>query len=472
MTFNAASEFEGIELGDQRRTKRLLQCMAAFANNPQASFPNALETTAASEAFYRLINSEAVQHDVLVDHLVGKTLRRAQAHDGTVLVLHDTSEHSWDGVGTRQGLTQRGAKQKLWSHLSLAVAAEGAPRVLGVAAHQPFVQRDKTWHRILDTKSGEERTLPLDVGSERWLRGAIEVEDAIPADGPKVIHVMDREGDYFDLTAEMAARGYDFVVRSAHDRVLQEGQRLTTALDAHAFTSTREVVLTARNVDGKPPQARKGFPARGAREAKLSIRHGEFDLRAPDATKLRVRSALRLRVVEVKELAPPEGEAPVYWRLLTTLPVESTEDALRVVDIYRRRWLIEEFFKSLKTGCALRERQANSVRTLCDVIALLVPIAADLLNLRAIERHDPNAPADTVLTKVQLTILRKRVPARLPKRGRVTVRHAMLAVAEMGGHFKSNGAPGWQTLGAGWLKLLDLEAGWRAAERHFGVGQA
>ena len=467
MIEGAVQEFEGMDLGDRRRTRRLVRSVEAIERSPQASFPKALGSRAASEAWYRLINSDEVQHDRLMRHVVERTASRIGDHDGAVLVLHDTTEASWPGVGTRSGLTQRGAQQKLWLQTCLAVAETGPPQVLGLLANHPYIQEEGVWYRVLDQKDGEENTYGLRSGSERWLQAATEAHGDVPKEAGQLIHVMDREGDAFDLIAELSARSMDFVIRSAHDRRGAEGKKLRALLEETKVSATREVVLTARSVDGKPPRATQGFPARGARNARLSIRFAPFDIKAPEASQTRSKEPVSVWVVEAVEENPPPGQAPIRWRLLTSLAVTSAEEALRVIDIYRRRWIIEEFFKALKTGCALEERQANSLRTVCDTIAILLPIAVGLLNLRAVARDTSSASADLVVNPRQLQILKQVAPERLPKRGRITARHVLLAVAAFGGHFKSNGEPGWQTLAKGWQKLKaheqGFEAGWRAA---------
>ena len=171
---------------------------------------------------------------------------------------------------------------------------------------------------------------------------------------------------------------------------------------------------------------------------------------------------MTLSVVEVVEIDPPEDATPVHWMLLSTLPIGTAEDVCRIVDIYRKRWLIEEFFKALKTGCAAEKRQARSLSSLLNVVALLVPIAWRLLVVRTLSRHEPTALADGLLDPVELQALRHlarsvKLPAR-PTRGQV-----LLAIARVGGHLKSNGEPGWLVLGRGMEQLLDFAAGWRAA---------
>ena len=169
-------------------------------------------------------------------------------------------------------------------------------------------------------------------------------------------------------------------------------------------------------------------------------------------------------VVEVVEVDPPDDATAIHWLLLSTLPVSEPDQACRVVDIYRKRWLIEEFFKALKTGCAAEKRQGKSLWSLLNTITLLVPVAWRLLVLRTLARLEPNAPAHRVLDGVELRALRELIPkAKLPRHP--TTGQVMLAIARLGGHLKSNGEPGWLVLGRGLEELLTVVVGWRMAMR-------
>ncbi len=161
----------------------------------------------------------------------------------------------------------------------------------------------------------------------------------------------------------------------------------------------------------------------------------------------------------MREVDAPQGCEPVEWRLWTTLPVETAEQILYIVDVYRARWLIEEYFKALKTGCALQKRQQESSDSLHNVLALLMPVAYRLLRMRHVARYSPQAAASTVLTSTQLEVLAALRP-NWPSAP--TARDALLAVAALGGHIKNNGEPGWQVLGRGFRDLLILELGWQA----------
>ncbi len=132
----------------------------------------------------------------------------------------------------------------------------------------------------------------------------------------------------------------------------------------------------------------------------------------------------------------------VEWRLATT-----------VVDAYGARWRIEEYFKALKTGCALEKRQLETLDALLNALGLFIPIAWNLLRLRVLSRQEQ--PASKVLSSTQLKVLRASSKKELPDR--LTVRDAMLAIAKLGGHLKRNGDPGWIT----WAVATSACSSWK-----------
>jgi hypothetical protein len=135
------------------------------------------------------------------------------------------------------------------------------------------------------------------------------------------------------------------------------------------------------------------------------------------------------------------------------------------VDAYRCRWVIEEYFRALKSGCAFEKRQLESMHTLLNALALFVPIAWRLLALRTIGRDTPDTPATEVLTAVQIRclsfLLRHRKRPDLPSNP--TARDALMGIAGLGGHIKNNGDPGWIVLGRGLDTLLTAQLGYQAA---------
>ena len=249
------------------------------------------------------------------------------------------------------------------------------------------------------------------------------------------VHVMDSEGDDYLTFARMAESNRRFVMRGDHDRLMEDddGQviKLKEFIATATVQATRSVKLSPRKKQLFTQSSRKRQQARDGRDAKLAIRAERIEVRRPRQVKDDVPETLSLNVVHVHEVETDVLE-PVDWLLYTTEPIETKEDLLRVVDIYRARWMIEEFFKSLKTGCAFEKRQLESMHTLANALALFIPMAWGLLRLRVLAA-DPDLPATLVLSPTQLTILRKKKLLTTPK---PTAQQAMLAVAALGGHIQ------------------------------------
>jgi hypothetical protein len=147
---------------------------------------------------------------------------------------------------------------------------------------------------------------------------------------------------------------------------------------------------------------------------------------------------------------------------LTSEPIGTAADLERIVDHYRARWTIEDYFKALKSGCSLERRQVESYDALCKVLAILAPIAWRLLHLRGLARQAPNGRATRAFSSIDLQLLSRAAATRgcpPPK----NIRDAFALLARLGGHLKSNGPPGWHTLGRGYEQLLLLRVGWQLA---------
>jgi hypothetical protein len=213
--------------------------------------------------------------------------------------------------------------------------------------------------------------------------------------------------------------------------------------------------------------------------AKLTVRAGTVRVMAPAAGDAAARlhgtdeplpPHLDLTLVDVREQHPPAGQEPVRWLLLTSEPAASARDALTVVDLYRSRWGIEVFFKVLKTGLGLQQRQMESADAMLAVVALALPVAVQVLRLRHMADIAPAALWSTVLTRTQFKVLRRKCP-RAKLTAKATVDQVVLAVATLGGFLKSNKTPGWQTIYKGfeYLEALaegaELFGGFRGSDR-------
>jgi len=436
-----AEEFVGVELGDWRRNARVIQMAESMAREPKLSFPKAM-SAAELEATYRLLGNVKVEPTEVLRPHVEQTVLRMRAAE-TVLIAHDTSTISFRSED-RDGLVERGDKQQFLVHCSLAIQGDESRRPLGVVAlsrHLPV----KSEGRRLQDRWGEQVQAVHGLG--------VGVSD--------VIHLMDREADDYELLDLLKGMNARFVLRMHHDRGL-EGGSLRESLERADFKAERGVALTRRGKQAGSKQ-RQIHPPRNERVTSLSIATRQVTISRTRQAKNARQETLTLNVVRVWEPEPPEGETPVEWVLYTSEPIDTAEQALQVVDWYRARWVIEEYFKALKTGCAIEQRQLGDLHALSNALALLAPIAWRLLVLRTEARDRPAAPASKALDRDEIHVLRLAVIERRRRRlpDNPTALDVMLSVASLGGHLKHNGPPGWQSLAHGYEVLRTLVAGWR-----------
>lgn len=459
-----AREFSKLELGDPRRTRRVVEFVTALARNPQQSLPSALGDEASLEGAYRLLNNVNVDFDDLLSEHRDSTVDRALAA-GHVLVLHDTTTCTFAHADPREiGYLPTG-KAGLFAHVSLVVDAQGHRRPLGVLHVEPYWRERRSGRGSRAAHvSGKEAAGWSNRESERWARGVQECHEQL--DGCSVVHVMDSEGDKYELLAHMREHDQRFVVRLRTDRCLaaaHDGQKLLDVLQRRKTLLKREVRV-ARRKASRAPGARRQRPDRPARVATLSVTRAPVVLRRPHSlSRSHVREELAVHVVRVRETKPPPGQEPIDWTLLTSEPIDTDKDVERVIDMYRYRWLIEELYKALKTGCSYEQRLFESRHALLNLLATSLPIAVELLALRARVDSDPDAPAAEVVTEEQLEALRQ--VSRRPLPDEPTATDVLLAIAALGGHLKRNGPPGWLVLYRGYQRFFDYTAGWTARGR-------
>lgn len=447
-------ELGAIDAGDARLRDRAQKIGERILEKPGSGFPQAMSNDAELEGLYRFINNNAIDlQTVLAPHVAAT---HALAATGTTLVIHDTTEcyfsedvHGMGYIGTHSGFIV---------HTALAVSNSDNHEPLGVMGMMPIVRPKKQLAK-------KKKSLKGVLESRRWAALIDRVEENAHSSA-QLIHVMDREGDFYSLLAHLKEHGQRFVIRAGFDRrvVDKDGEKLGmlwSQVDGFATVAHREVAVCARD-NSTNARKRRVHPSRAERMAKLAIRAGTLRLPRPvtPTCPRDIAATLDVAFVHAIEEHPPEDEAPIEWLLMTSEPVATAKQALRVVDHYRGRWRIEEYFKALKTGCAFERRQSESMEALLVVLGLLAPIAWQILALRSLAHHKPDAPAGTILRATQIAALvhMKRIEENS------TAKDALWAIAGLGGHIKNNGPPGWLTLGRGLEHLDAFEAGWIAGQ--------
>jgi hypothetical protein len=465
MHLDVRSEFNGLELGDSRRSRRVKRIVGALSARPDSSFPLAMANRADTEAFYRLVESEAVTFAALAKPHQDETAIRCRDQK-TVLVAHDTTDFRYKG-DARHGLgkvsTSTDKAQGFYGHFSLAISADRRREPLGVLSVQRWARTEpgvSTRRRAGELSMAQVRKLPRE--SARWREGVKQVESVLAETGAVAVHIMDSEADDYALLAQLVGDSRRFVIRGYHDRMLAKPSAARTIkefvaelpadFEVYADISKRKV----RMFDDRRRQQKRDM-----RTAQLVFSASAVRLKRPSHVERELPDELQLNVIHVREVNVINEQEPVDWTLFTTEPIDTSEQISRVVDFYRARWVIEEFFKALKTGCAFERRQLESMHTLENALALFVPIAWGLLRLRTLARDYPDLSASTILEPLEITVLQKM--KLVPSGSEPTLREALLAVARLGGSLKHNGEPGWLVLGRGYQELISMAAGFRLA---------
>jgi hypothetical protein len=454
-----ADEFEGVDLGDERRDRRLKQMVGLLEEDPSKSVAGAMRDEAGREGAYRLLSNEAVEMDAILAPHFKATSDRAR-ETKRVVVAHDTTEIGFPTA--REGLGRINDSKMgrgFFMHTALVVSNDERRDPLGVIGAQRFLRmkppaKKKERHSEVVDESDKE--------SARWWELVDEVSRRLSSH-TQAVHVMDREADNYVLFARLIAGGHRFVIRARHDRRIElEGHKEPTLRKALAGLEgrvRRGITIAPRE---PKPLAKTVFPPNRVRDAHLEFRATTVTICRPKpspATDMELPETVELNVVHVVEINPPQGYDPIDWKLETTEPISTSEEIAAIVDAYDRRWVIEEYFKALKTGCAIEKRELEGAHSIFNLLGMMMPIAWKLLRLKSLARTaSATEPASLVATRFEILVLQRHKYTRMTTNN-PTVRDVFLAVARLGSHIKNNGPPGWQVLSRGYLELIALAEG-------------
>jgi hypothetical protein len=457
MTTFGEVNFGQAVLGHKRRTKCLVRIAEQIYRHPGGTLPMKLHDPKDYKAMDRLMNRPEVTHAAVLESHRQRTLAQMRQAKGVVLVLHDTTELDYSGLRsiTDLGPIGGGYNRGYLCHNSLAFDPE-RHEVIGLV--NQILHRRRHVGRKEGVKAKRERA---DRESLLWTAGLAAVGPA-PA-GVDWVHVADRGADTFEFLARTMTAEQGFVVRSHKSRVIRQGHDPQGAKDylhnyarAQPLQGRREVVVSAR-------------PGQPERKATMAVAFAAVLLWPPHVRRGHyVKRPLRLWVVRVCEVDPPKGVKPLEWILLTNRKVATVEDAWERSSWYECRWVIEEYHKSQKTGCAIEDLQFCTSQALEPMIALLSVVGVTLLNLREASRR-PDAqerPATDLVDARYVAVLSawryKKV------RTDLSVHDFFYALARLGGHQnrKNDHRPGWLILWRGWMALQHMVDGAEALKSY------
>ena len=381
----------------------------------------------------RWLRNEAVTIEEMVSEAARRTAARCVGR--SVLPIQDTTVVRSEGGGDD------------YLHVVLAVDAEDGT-ILGLIDAQ-FLGRTQG-------KRTQRQAIPIEEKeSFRWLQGADQAA-SVCAGAASVTMIADRESDIFEAFA-LRPEGVDLLVRAAHDRGLNDGGRLFAAVDALAVAARFEVDLPAQ-------------PGRRARKARLELRFSPVALAQPKAGQRKdLPAAVDLNMVDIRETDPPPGHNAVHWRLLTTKSVTTADDARQVGELYRKRWAIEQLFRTLKTqGYDVEGLRIEGTvpRTKLVMAALVAAVHVQQLvhardggpgPLRPLT--DAFEPEDQPLLEACCTRLEGKTQRQKNHHPQGSLAYAAWVCARLGGWTGYYGKPGPVVMLQGWLEFHSMKRG-------------
>ena len=450
----ARRELCGADLGDPRRVERLVNVLEDFYARPNASVPQACyHSWGRLKGAYRLLSNDDVSmRDILAPHYASTAAR--MNHEPVVLAVQDTTSlnYSTHSATTGLGTITNAADGALGLevHDTLAFTPGGVP--LGLLDVQVWARDPAEFG-----KKHTRRKRPIeDKESYKWLasfQAAAHAQRLCPH--TRVVSVGDRESDVFELF-ELALSRDDhpaLLVRATADRRVRRAGatgRLWKVVESQQETEVRELHV---------PRTAE----RPARQTRLSVRFCAVELRPP-RNGPGGRPPLRVWAVLAREEHPPTGVEPLEWMLLTTMEVHTFSEAMEKIDWYVRRWGIEVYHHTLKSGCLIEEREFGTATGLTNCLAVDMIVAWRILYMTRLGREVPDLPCTAVFTEdewqslYRVTHPNKPLPVHPP-----SLTECIRMLAKLGGHVgrTSDGPPGVESLWIGLMRLSDISMCWR-----------
>ena len=431
----AGEQFGAAQLGDARRTSRLVKLAEQMAGNSSGSIPQQTGSVADMKAAYRLFTSPQVTHAAVVAPHLAQTRARASALP-RVFLVQDTAVLNLSGHAHCEGLGPIGHGKELSGlHQQNVLAVDPVQhRPLGLM----YQQHHQRQERPASHGRNQKRRTPLAARESHWWIQAIR-QLGRPPEGVRWVHVGDRGEDIYGVYDEARGQGTDWLIRAARDRRVQTPSGQTRLLSyARSLQAVADRTLTVRK------------PGGGTRQTVLQVAAGPLMLLPVQAEReYRHRAPLECWVVRVWETEPPEANQPLEWVLLTSLSCETPAAALFVAEGYSLRWMIEEFHKCEKTGCQVEARQLTHTDRLEPLIGLLSVLAVWLLTLKYVARDEPGRPATECFDGDMVAVMARYLKC---PGAELSVGQFWRGIGRLGGHpgRKRDGPLGWLRAWRGW----------------------
>lgn len=463
-------ELKGCDFGDVRLNRRACRIAEALSEKPNVSIPTAFPTRAEIEACYRFCDNERVTPEKILAPHIAATYLRIDEFDW-VLLVQDTTEidltrpaQQVEGAGPMDCESRRGA----FAHPMVAFTAAGV--ALGLVDLKCWTRkaisqdsRSEKWER--------RRRTPIEAKeSYRWLEGLRAAErtaDACPQ--TTCVCVGDSESDIYDLfvaAAQCKATNLQLLVRAGQTRRTTAGSDWMDQVRATVKIGEQTVCIRAREAKisvGRTARSR----SRKARTAELEIRKATIQVARPCHADRKLPAFVTVNVVLCEEVHPPQGEDPICWMLVTTLPITTDEQVQQIIRGYSVRWQIEVFFKTLKSGCRIEHRRFEEIDRVLNCVAFYSIVAWRLMYICHLGRECPDLACEVIFEPSEWKSVYVTLGMTIPTQGCPRLNDVIRAIARLGGFMdRPKNHPGTQTLWVGMQRCYDLSTAWNA----FGPG--
>jgi len=465
-------EMKAVDLKDRRLDDRLREVLAQLAARPTASIPAACGGRAEMEAAYRLFDNDNVTFDnILQSHQ--QATRRRVAEQAVVILVQDTTEvdltrpeQQVQGAGPLDVESRRGALL----HELHAFTPDGTP--LGTLHAAAWVRSDQKLPNRAE-RIAQRRNTPIEEKeSHRWLVAwqAVTTE-ALSSPQTRMIGVADSEADIYELLAEgmHEPRAAEWIVRACQDRALQSEEPVEEAAPTYLREQLlRQPVLFTKTISirGRKPKLtgddRSRRQPRASRKAEVEVRAAQVMLRPPWRRGHKL-PAVSVNVVLVREPNPPEGDVPVEWLLLTSLPIANVEEVREVIEYYCVRWMIEVFFRTLKSGCRAEERRFETLDRQLRCLAVYLIVAWRTLYVCRLGRGCPEISCEAIFEPAEWKAVYRVVQNKTPPSHPPPLGDVVRMIAQLGGYVNRprRDPPGPQTVWLGLQRMHDFALCWQ-----------
>lgn len=445
----AMNEFENAALGDARRCVRAARMAAGLICSVGRAISSSCGGNGA-QAVSRFFDCDDItEHSVLSGHVV-QIDERCREQNGRILVAQDTTALDFSGRKNIPGLGPTGPNggNGIMMHSALVMNEQKLPLgVLGL----------RLWCR--DASCGSVKGLRktrniMEKESAKWIFGLEQTTKQLCGLDKEIVLIGDRESDIYDLFVYERPTNVHLLVRISENRIVKVDDtktKLYTALD-------HSPVLGSYNLE---------LP-KHKRTAKLEVRNCLVEIPCPASNKSLSSKCAKMWAVDIREVDTPDGAEPLHWRLLTTLDAGSFELCRYIADCYSSRWCIEEFHKTLKTGCGVERLQLESVSRLRPAIALLCVVAQQVMYLTKYARSYPDAPASCISTSEERETVKMWVQSnRFTEYEVISVADYVRGIGFIGGFRgrKHDGEPGVKAIWEGLRNFTNVLAGRRLEQR-------